>query len=456
MTVIIAGERSGVGKTTITLSILAYLKHQNFDVQSFKVGPDYIDPMFHEYVTKKPCRNLDPILTSESYVKYCFQRHINGCEFGLIEGVMGLFDGVPVSDKALDLSVDRASTAHVSQLLDLPIILVIDCAKLSSSVAAIAYGYCTINPQLKFAGVILNRVGSDRHLDLLKAALKPLRLPILGVLRRQDNITIPDRHLGLIPTQELPHFNTLLNQLTKLAANCFDWQQLLPLLTAELVTPPTPLIPDPISGVKIAIARDVAFSFYYADNLDLLQELGAELVFWSPLTETVPEPIDGFYFGGGFPEIFAQYLSENKNAINQVQRLIRSGIPTYAECGGLMYLCDRIIDFHHQTWSMVGILPTTAVMEKRLILGYYQAKALTKTPLLSLGDTICGHQFHHSHLTAETTTPVYQISRYQTPGETHREGWNPFPGVHASYLHLHWGNHIDIPHRFLKFCRQGS
>ncbi|MBS0015844.1 MAG: cobyrinate a,c-diamide synthase [Arthrospira sp. SH-MAG29] len=453
MTVIIAGERSGVGKTTITLSILAYLKHHNFDVQSFKVGPDYIDPMFHEYVTQKPCRNLDPILTSEDYVKSCFQRHISGSQLGVIEGVMGLFDGIPRGWKSTEFNSDFASTAYIAECLNLPIILVIDCSRLSGSVAAIAHGYCTINPRLKFAGIILNRVGSDRHLDLLKAALKPLDLPILGVLRRQDNITIPDRHLGLVPTQELSNLDILLNRLTELAANCFDWSQLLPLLAAETLTPETPEIPVKIPPVKIAIARDVAFSFYYADNLDLLQKLGAELIWWSPLTQTIPEPVDGLYFGGGFPEVFAESLSQNQPAIQQVRSLIKSGIPTYAECGGLMYLCDQIIDFNQQAWSMVGIIPTTAIMEKRLTLGYYQGKVLRQTPLLSPGDTVCGHQFHHSHLTEEPPNPIYHISRYHSLQQTHPEGWNPLPNVHCSYLHLHWGSQTTIPQRFLKSCR---
>jgi cobyrinic acid a,c-diamide synthase len=196
MPLIIAGERSGVGKTTVTLALLAALRRRSQNVQSFKVGPDYIDPMFHRHVTGRACRNLDPVLTSELYVQQCFTKNIHDAEYALVEGVMGLFDGATGAN-------DFASTAHVSRLLNLPVLLILNCASLARSIAAIAHGYSTFDPRVQVAGIVLNRVGSDRHLELLKAALEPLNLPILGVLRRQEEITIPDRHLGLIPTGEL-------------------------------------------------------------------------------------------------------------------------------------------------------------------------------------------------------------------------------------------------------------
>ncbi|MGC9524189.1 MAG: cobyrinate a,c-diamide synthase [Limnospira sp.] len=466
MTVIIAGERSGVGKTTLTLCLLAYLKSRQFDVQSFKVGPDYIDPMFHEYVTGKPCRNLDPILTSEDYVRRCFSRHVRRGQYGLIEGVMGLFDGLPVGGGKVPI----ASTAHVAELLDLPIILAIDCARLSGSAAAIVHGFSTLYPHLKFAGIVLNRVGSDRHLDLLKAAIEPLDLPILGVIRRQDHIKIPDRHLGLVPAEELPELDALLGRLAALAGRCFDWERLLPLLSAESAIahppigdpPPAPFIKGgaqfnkgetQFSGLRIAIARDAAFSFYYADNLDSLRELGAELVFWSPLTDAVPADIDGFYFGGGFPEVFAETLSQNRETWQNVRSLVQSGIPTYAECGGLMYLCDRIVDFQGKSWPMAGILPAEAIMEKRLTLGYYEAEVLRETPLFAAGETVRGHQFHHSQISAKSDTSPYQMCRYGSDRDRETEGWNNYPNLHASYLHLHWGDRVEIPRRFLNSCR---
>ncbi len=226
MGLVVAGERSGVGKTTVTLALLAALQRRSGSVQSFKVGPDYIDPMFHTQVTGRPCRNLDPVLTSEAYVQHCFAKHSQDASHTLVEGVMGLFDGASGSE-------DWASTAHIARLLDLPILLVLDCSRLSRSIAAIAHGYTTFDPRLQFAGLVLNRVGSDRHLALLQSALAPLNIPILGILHRDDGITLPDRHLGLIPTAELPHFNTIVDQLAQLGEQCFDWPALLPYLGGE-------------------------------------------------------------------------------------------------------------------------------------------------------------------------------------------------------------------------------
>ncbi|MGF1676526.1 MAG: cobyrinate a,c-diamide synthase, partial [Rivularia sp. (in: cyanobacteria)] len=395
MALIIAGERSGVGKTTVTLTLLSCLSRRGLQVQSFKVGPDYIDPMFHQHVTGRACRNLDPILTSENYLKECFDHYSNLCEYSLIEGVMGLFDGVMVNNKQtpplpLPLvkgGVDNfASTAHIAKLLNLPVLLVVDCSRLSGSVAAIVHGYRSFDQQVNIAGVILNRVGSDRHLSLLKNSLEPLQIPLFGVLKRQDNITISDRHLGLIPTTELPELDELIDKLVNLGESCFDWESLLPLL--KWGNKGTRGWGDkgmggqgdgeargwrdyPSSSIKIAVAYDKAFNFYYQDNFDILQKLGAELVFWSPLEDTeLPQDIQGMYFGGGFPEVFAQKLSENTCVRDAVKAAILSGIPTIAECGGLMYLCNQIMDMTGKSWEMVGVLSTTAVMDQRLTLGY--------------------------------------------------------------------------------------
>jgi len=488
MALVIAGERSGVGKTTVTIAILAFLMRRCVKIQSFKVGPDYIDPMFHSLITGRPCRNLDPILTSETYVQKCFFRHIQAVEFALIEGVMGLFDGVPNrkgegETKVQNDLISIASTAHVARLLNLPVLLVIDCSSLSGSVAAIAHGYRTFDPKLNLAGIILNRVGSDRHLELLKNAIAPLNLPVLGVLRRQDHITIPDRHLGLVPTDELTNLNTLLEKLADLAATCFDWEKLLPLLLANkdrekyhnfwrgegseqllyghnLPNANLTYSADFVKGekqnflVRIAVARDSAFSFYYQDNLDLLEEIGAELVFWSPLTDAqLPDHIQGLYFGGGFPEVFAEELSNNLPVRAVLKAAILAGIPTYSECGGLMYLCDSIIDFPGNSWPMIGILPTVAVMGKKLTLGYREAVVLQATSLLPAGMKVYGHEFHRSHLTIDSNAPIYQLRRYDNLGENWQmtEGWQ-VNQIHASYLHLHWGESRDIPERFLDRC----
>lgn len=452
MAIIIAGERSGVGKTTVTLALLAAMKARSRSakspVQSFKVGPDYIDPMFHSYITGLPCRNLDPVLTSEAYVKECFAKHSQKAEYSLVEGVMGLFDGATGKD-------DTASTAHVARLLDAPIVLILNCASTSRSIAAIAHGYRTFDPRIHIAGVVLNRVGSDRHLELLTQALEPLNLPILGVLRRQDDISIPDRHLGLVPTAEMSNLDGIIERLAYLGETCFDWEKLLPLM--ENPQTPTPSSSGRAAGgegLRIAIAQDRAFSFYYADNLDLFREMGAELIPWSPISDrTLPENIQGLYFGGGFPEVFASELAENKTARASVHHAIASGIPTYAECGGLMYLCDRIVDFQEQSFPMVNIFPTAAKMGKRLTLGYRQAIALQDSPLVNKGDLVLGHEFHRSSLTELSDRPLYSLQGYDSCLQYSSEGWQSYQ-AHASYVHIHFGAQTHLLEKFLANCNQ--
>jgi cobyrinic acid a,c-diamide synthase len=455
MPIAIAGERSGVGKTTVTLAILATLRRRQQQVQSFKVGPDYIDPMFHSYVTGRACRNLDPILTSNDYVRACFDRYSQTAPFTLIEGVMGLFDGASGT-------TDVGSTAQVAKLLEVPVVLIINCASTSRSIAAIAHGYRTFDPQIHLAGVILNQVGSDRHLELLTAALQPLQLPILGVLRRQNDLSIPDRHLGLIPAGELSSLEGTLDRLADVGETCFDWEKLLPLLaTSQPKSVGVPRVDTQGCEVthkgekiRLAIAKDAAFNFYYADNLNLLQDLGAELVEWSPLhDEHLPSEIHGLYFGGGFPEVFGEILAANRSARTSVKAAIQAGMPTYAECGGLMYLCDRIIDFEDRSHQMVGIFPTTATMGKRLTLGYRELTARRDTLLMNAGDRVWGHEFHRSTLSDEPPQPLFNLSGYESSLTFRPEGWYGHQ-VQAAYTHLHFGTRPDLPARFIERCYQ--
>jgi cobyrinic acid a,c-diamide synthase len=468
MSIAIAGERSGVGKTTITLALLAALRRRQQTVQSFKVGPDYIDPMFHTYVTGRACRNLDPILTSDAYVRHCFDRHSQAADCAIVEGVMGLFDGASGT-------TDAGSTAQVAKLLDVPVVLILNCSSTSRSIAAIAHGYRTFDPQVQIAGVILNRVGSDRHLELLTAALLPLQLPILGVLRRRDDISLPDRHLGLIPAGELTDLDATLDRLATIGETCFDWELLMPLLSTKPVaivpgeaTTFSLLLPSleglgvggrsaatsPSQPIRLAVAKDAAFNFYYADNLDILRALGAEPIEWSPLRDRqLPPDIHGLYFGGGFPEVFAEALAANQSAIRSVAAAITAGMPTYAECGGLMYLCDRIVDFNEQSYQMVGIFPTTAVMGKRLTLGYRQLTANRDSLLFNAGDRVWGHEFHRSTLTTSPAQPLCDLTGYESSLTFASEGWERYQ-VQAAYTHLHFGSSIELPTRFLNYCRR--
>ncbi|MEO1400569.1 MAG: cobyrinate a,c-diamide synthase [Cyanobacteria bacterium J06635_1] len=466
MGLIIAGERSGVGKTTVTLALLAALarrssKTRPVKIQSFKVGPDYIDPMFHRAITGRVCYNLDPVLTSEAYVVDCYKQATQGADYGLVEGVMGLFDGALGGE-------DLGSTAHLARLLDLPVVLVVDCARLSRSVAALVQGYCTFDLRIRVVGVVLNRVGSDRHLSLLRAALATIEMPVVGVLRRDAVRPLPDRHLGLVPVGELGDFGGILEQLAEVGRGCFDWARLaewvwidgLRLCSAERGVGEGEgdgegflgQVSRPPERVKIAIASDQAFNFYYADNLAQLEAQGAQLVHWSPLQDELPE-VAGLYLGGGFPEMFAGALAANQRARSQVKQAIMAGMPTYAECGGLMYLCENLTDFDGQTWPMVGVLPTVVEMTGKLSLGYRRATALNETPLLPAGQQVIGHEFHRSALSGDLPQPVYRAQRYSAPTGEKPEGWQ-VANLHASYIHLHWGGRPEMARRFVAQCEQ--
>ncbi|MEL6157596.1 MAG: cobyrinate a,c-diamide synthase [Cyanobacteria bacterium J06554_11] len=458
MSIILAGDRSGTGKTTLTLALLAALKRRGQQVQSFKVGPDYIDPMFHSAVTGRPCYNLDPVLTRKAYVQRSFQRHCQGVEQAVVEGVMGLFDGATGTD-------DTASTAHIARLLGLPVVLAVDCSRMARSLAALVQGYRQFDPRVNVAGVILNRVGSDRHLQLLSDALAAINMPIFGVFRKEKAIQLPSRHLGLVPTGEISEFAQIAERLAGIGDRSFDWEQLEPWLAAE----PTRTAEQQTAAknqtgqirgadpeerpVRIAIARDAAFNFYYPDNLEALEANGAQLTFWSPMADETLPPADGLYFGGGFPEIFAAQLSENKSVRLAVRSAIDQGTPTYAECGGLMYLSETLIDFDRRAWPMVGAVAQTVQMGERLSLGYRQAQAVCDGPLLKKGQTLVGHEFHKSSVSKPLTRPVYQTQRYWGEvGNRQAEGFCQ-KALHASYLHLHWGDRPDVAQRFIEQCK---
>ncbi len=436
MPIAIAGTHSGVGKTTITLSILAALRRWGMVVQPFKVGPDYIDPMFHTVVTGRTCRNLDPVITSSEYVKSCFASHSANADGAAIEGVMGLFDGAG--------SNEFGSTAHVVKLLgkSVSVILVIDCSRMSRSLAATIYGYHHFDADIKLAGVILNRVGSDRHREILLEAIAPLGIPVMGIIPREDGIKLSDRHLGLIPTEEIANFSETIDRLADLGKRCFDWEKLMPLIKNSQNLPA--ISPQPLRAnvkVRIAVAHDRAFNFYYADNLDILENLGAELVDWSPLDDAqLPKQIHGLYFGGGFPEIFAAQLAENQGAIASVRQ--HTHLPIYAECGGLMYLSEAIVDFAGNQFAMVGAIPTQTVMADKLTLGYRCAQVLASDTWLPGDRPVWGHEFHRSHQTVDCDRPLYQLKNYAGQ-DLGTEGWGR-KNLLASYLHLHWGNNPSI------------
>ncbi len=437
MTIAIGAPHSGSGKTTVTLAILAALQRRGLRIQPFKVGPDYIDPQWHRMASGQTSRNLDPVLTSEAYVQRCYAHHVATAEGGLIEGVMGLFDGRAGT-------IDQGSTAHVARLLDIPVVLVIDAAKLGQSVAAIVYGYRHYDPRLKLAGVILNNVGSPRHEQILRAALTDT--PILGILPRTT--ALPSRHLGLV-TPDTREAAAYCQHLATLAETHLDWDALLPLIRSQpcQAVPLWPLVEqpefEPIS-VQIGVAIDAAFSFYYADNLDLLKALGATLVPFSPLAVGLDLPVEGLYLGGGYPELYAAQLSERLKPQQPLP-------PTYAECGGLMILARRLTDPEGQVWPMQAALPCDIKWQQRLTLGYRQASVLRDSPLLKAGDTVMGHEFHRSRSLPPPTHPLYGWDTVSA--ERYTEGWCQGT-LQASYLHLHWGDRAHSAQDWLRFVQQ--
>ncbi|HIK38131.1 MAG: cobyrinate a,c-diamide synthase [Geminocystis sp.] len=451
MAFIIAGERSGVGKTTVTLAILSYLKNQGKSIQSFKVGPDYIDPMFHTAITKRPCRNLDPILTSPDYTRWCYEYHCRGVEVAVVEGVMGLFDGIPHEDYFA-----YGSTAHIARLLDLPVILVIDCSRLSVSIAAIIVGYTSLDRGVKIAGVILNQVASEKHLSLLKAGLAVTGIPLMGVWFRDESIALQSRHLGLIPVEEIPQQQSFFTRLATLAAKNIYWQQLTPYLQPPTSTSRQYFLPfsERKFPLKIAIARDKSFNFYYQDNLDIFQHLGVELLTFSPLKDNrLPEGVSGLYLGGGFPEVFAEELAENWRLKESIKRAIDGGMPTYAECGGMMYLAREIEDFEGKKWPMVAIFPHRVKMTKKLTLGYRKVITLKDTPMFSQNTILVGHEFHRAVDEETPKNPLWEFRDYYTGKLLSYQGWyNPSRQVYASYLHLHFANNLREVTKFVQLC----
>jgi cobyrinic acid a,c-diamide synthase len=454
MALIIAGERSGVGKTTVTLAMLSWLTNRQKQVQSFKVGPDYIDPLFHRFVTGKPCRNLDPILTSPEYVQWCFAYHSQQAKFSLIEGVMGLFDGLPLNNQP-----DYGSSAYIAKLLNLPVVLIIDCSCLSISVGAIASGYANFDSEVKIVGLILNKVSSDKHLAYLKEGLKSLSIPIMGVIYRKPNIELPSRHLGLIPAGEIEIHQQVMQQLQHLAEVSFRWDLLIPYLANSRIS----ISPNghdyfnlPVfkPQLKIAVADDQAFNFYYQDNLDILTKLGTEIIFFSPLNDdNLPEDIAGLYLGGGFPEIFAQQLAENIKLKTVLREQINQQIPIYAECGGMIYLSQSITDFEGKKWQMLGILPNQVIMSQKLTLGYRQVRVLNNSCFANQNNLLWGHEFHRGKNLDNPQPALLEIKDMYQQKIIGYQGWQS-SHIFASYLHFHFASFVPQVQIFWQQCRK--
>jgi len=467
---IIAGGTSGSGKTTVSIGLMAALKRRGLIVQPFKAGPDYIDPIHHSIVCGRPSYNLDTWMMGADGVRDAYIRAMSGADIGIIEGVMGLYDGK-------DGSNEEGSTAHLAKVLNLGVILVIDACRMARSIAALVSGFESFDPGVKITGVILNRVGSARHFAILKEALeKYCRAKIIGYMPHVEDLIIPERHLGLV----IPDETLMSRQLTKddennppipplekggkggferlvtLIEKYIDLKEVLKLRT-EITTGGSDKVafstPSQISDPpRIAVAYDSAFCFYYPQNLDILRSLGAEIVFFSPMTsKSLPEQTAGIYFGGGYPELYAGSLEANSPMRNEIRDFAMKGMPVYAECGGLMYLGKYLSDMEGKTFEMAGVFPWTSKMFPKLrSLGYREVTAKEMCPFLEKGQKIRGHEFHYSDITpVKETGRAYRI----TGGKSQSEEGYLYMNTLASYVHLHFASNPDFAKGFVNKCR---
>jgi cobyrinic acid a,c-diamide synthase len=439
---VVAGTSSGAGKTTVACGLIGALRARGLTVQGFKVGPDYIDPSHHALASGRPGRNLDAFLSGPELIAPLLRHGSGGADIAIIEGVMGMFDGA--SGRG-----ELASTAHVAKLLDAPVVLVLDAAAMARSAAAMVHGFRTFDPDVKVAGVIFNKVGSDIHEQLLREAVEGSGLPVLGALRRDERVTTPERHLGLVPVAEREHeARAALAALAEAAARYVDMDAVVRLAgTAPDVAGPawSPEAARRVArGTRIAIARGPAFSFHYQENLELLEGAGAELIGFDPLVdEALPKDVGALILAGGFPEVFGAELSANTPLRADVAAFAASGKPVLAECGGLLYLCQEL-DGH----AMCGALPARSHMAGRLTLGYREAVATTATPWLAAGHALRGHEFHYSKV--EALDPRAQAAWQLSTRTFERPEGLVSGGVQAGYLHVHWAAHADVAHAFAR------
>lgn len=453
---VVAATHSGAGKTTVATGLMAALTAAGHAVAPGKVGPDFIDPGYHALATGRPGRNLDAFLSGADLLAPLLLAGAAGADLAVVEGVMGLFDGRTGTG-------GEASTAHVARLLDAPVLLVVDARGMGDSVVPLVAGFRTHDPRVRLAGLVLNRVGSSRHAAVLRAALAAADatrdLPVVGVLRRDPALASPSRHLGLVPAAERPEeARRTVAALGARVTAAFDLPAVLRLAATAppLRVPPWSPPQAPAAGVRIAVAGGPAFSFAYTEHRELLAAAGAEVVDLDPLRdEALPPGTDALYLGGGFPEAHAGTLSANVRLRRTVAALAAGGSPVLAECGGLLYLCQSL-DGH----PMAGVLPATATVGPRLVLGYREAVAARAAGGWRAGDRVRGHEFHHGVVEPAAGGPGAvggaPAWRWRDAAGGTREDGFVHRGAHASFLHLHWTSSPDVATRFVARARAAA
>lgn len=454
--VLIGGLQSGVGKTTISIGIMSALMRRGFKVQPFKVGPDYIDTSYHRAATRRPSRNLDGWMIPTKGLLEIFQHACRDTDIAVIEGVMGLYDGLSGTD-------ERGSTAQIAKILRCPVILVVDAEKMARTCAAVVLGCKSFDVDLQLSGVILNNIAGRKHAEWCTEAIEASTgIPVIGAVPRDESIKLPERHLGLIPTTERSEeLNPILSRITALIENNVDLDKVVEISKSggELPGANGTIYPAKASTYRatIGVAFDEAFNFYYQDNLDILEAYGARLIFFSPIrARGIPEGVDGLYIGGGFPEVLPRELEANGYMRKSLKRAAEDGLPIYAECGGLMYLTDYIQDYNGRIYKMVGLLPSGTVMTRRLTLNYTEAETVRGTLLCDFGRVLRGHEFHYSQVVDVPVDAKFAYVMKRGVGiDGRQDGWIEY-NILASYMHVHFGYDAQLAQNFIEACRKYS
>ena len=439
--ILIAAAHSGSGKTTITSGIVAALAARGLRVHPYKVGPDYIDPGYLALAAGARADNLDTWLTGEETMKKIFVSASRGAGLSVIEGVMGLYDGG---------CGGVSSTAAIAKALRAPVLLVIDVRSMGESAAAIAKGFRDYDPEVNLCGVIVNRYGSDSHRMMVTEAIERLGIPVVGAVPRDKAAEVRERHLGLLPVEENDNREHIEN-VRRMIEPAINFDKLLELARSAPALEETETPRAAEKRVRIAVARDEAFSFYYPESLAAL-EAGAEIITFSPLHDERAPECDGLIFGGGFPEIFAAQLAANKTMKESVARAAAAGLPIYSECGGFMYLTREIKDFEGAAHEMCGIIPMSCKMNDRLrTVGYVTAKALGDTVIAAEGEELRGHEFHFSSAEPLGEIPNAFLFTKNRTGDTYPAGYAT-ENILGSYLHLHFAGFPKAAARFVEKC----
>jgi cobyrinic acid a,c-diamide synthase len=431
----VAGTASGVGKTTVALALMAALRESGCRVQPFKCGPDFLDAGHHSAICGRASRNLDTWMLDDSANRAIFTNASRDADAAIVEGMMGLYDGVAGGG-------EDGSAAQIAKLLDLPVVLVLDAGKSARSIAAVVKGFESFDPEVRFAGIVLNRVGSERHYRMLEMAIRSVTSkPLLGHLPTDQKLGIPERYLGLHTTEETTSAENRLTAFAQAGLQRLDLTPLLGLSWKNGVQESND-VSNWFTGrtrVRIGVARDKAFSFYYEDNFDLLRENGAEIVPFSPMEdEDLPQNLDGLYLGGGYPELHAEALSRNGSMRAGIRAFADTGKPIYAECGGMIYLGNSLTTVDKRGYAMAGVLPMEFEMTPRLVhFGYVDVEFTESCLLGERGTKVRGHSFHCSRVCAGNAMPTAYRLKYSLSGQEELEGYR-YGNVLASYVHLHF------------------